>query len=308
MTLLPHTSSQSIQIRQSVGMAVSPQGMRVHERLNLPDCTVSLPMLKFALASAPEGFTASVTGSHLELSAPGFSTKIPLLVEPEFPPAETHARVFTLDCEFIKRLSACCSPKEPTREILEYVQIKNGHAAASNGRMFVMSTGLPDCELEIHRSHLSFIGDGERTVSVSDKSVCVQDELGAFWFPRPVVGMDLVEGCRKLDQHVSGFSAAVKTEDIITAVRTASQIVEKIEVRFLTDGIQIHTPDNSAYFSQRIVAKPSGTAEACVNPKYLLACLQAVGEEFVDLFISKHGSIAVKGQKAHAVCMGMRKY
>ena len=307
MTLLPHTSSQSIQIRNGVGMAISLQGMRVHERLSLPDCTVSLPMLKFALASAPDGFTAQVTESHLEISAPGFSTRIPLLVEPELPPAETHARVFTLDCEMVKRLSACCTLKEPTREILEYVQIKKGYAAASNGRIFVMATGLPDCELEIHRSHLSFIGDGDRTVSVSEKSVCVQDELGAFWFPRPVVGMDLVDGCQKLDQHVSGVTAAVKSDDVITAVRTASQIVEKIEVRFLTDGIQIHTPDNAAYFSQRIVAKPSGTAEACVNPKYLLACLQAVGEEFVDLFISPYSSMAVKGQTAHSVCMGMRK-
>lgn len=313
MTLIPHTSSQSVQIRNGVGMAVSLQGMRVHERLSLPDCTVSLPMLKFALASAPDGFTAQVAESHLELTAPGFCTKIPLLVEPELPPAETHARVFTLDCELVKRLSVCCALKEPTREILEYVQIKKGYAAASNGRILVMATGLPDCELEIHRSHLSFIGDGDRTVSVSEKSVCVQDELGAFWFPRPVVGMDLVDGCRKLDQHVSGSSAAVKTDDVITAVRTASQIVEKIEIKFLPDLVQIHTPDNAAYFSQEVIAKTSLDSvacvypNACVNPKYLLACLQAVGEEFVDLFISPYLSMAVKGQKAHAVCMGMRK-
>lgn len=49
MTLLPHTASPSVQIRSGIGMAVSLTGIRVHEPLALPDCAVSLQMLKLSL-------------------------------------------------------------------------------------------------------------------------------------------------------------------------------------------------------------------------------------------------------------------
>lgn len=307
MTLLPHTSSPSVQIRSGIGMAVSLTGMRVHEPLELPDCTVSLQMLKFALDNAPDGFASKVTASHLELSAHGFSTKIPLLVEEPLPEPELHQRFTDLDFTALRRLSACCSQHDVARPVLEYVCLSGSSAAAATGKVFALAGDMPCDELEIHRSHLAVVGDGIHPVSVSPKSVCVQTSGGTLWLPRPASSMNLVEGCKRLLEHVSGSVAAVKTEDVISALKTASQIVEKIEVQFLSDGIQIHTPDNAAYFSQRIIAKTSAEASVAVNPKFLLSCLQAVGEEFVDLFISQYGSVAVKGQKTQAVCMGMRK-
>lgn len=307
MTLLHHTSSPSVQIRSGIGMAVSLTGMRVHEPLALPDCTVSLQMLKFALDNAPEGFGSKVTASHLELSAPGFSTKIPLLVEEPLPEPELHQKFTDLDFAALRRLSACCSQHDVARPAMEYVHLSGSSAAASNGKIFALASDMPCDELEIHRSHLAIVGDGIHPVSVSEKSVCVQVQSGTLWLPRFNANINLIASCKRLLEHVSGSVAAVKTEDVTSALKTASQIVEKIEVQFLTDGIQIHTPDNSAYFSQRITAKPSAEAFVAVNPKYILACLQAVGEEFVDLFISQYCSMAVKGQKTQAVCMGIRK-
>lgn len=307
MTLLPHTASPSVQIRSGIGMAVSLTGIRVHEPLALPDCAVSLQMLKFALDNAPDGFASKVTESHLELSAPGFSTKIPLLVEEPLPEPELHQKFTDLDFAALRRLSACSSVNEPARYILEHVCMSGGYMAASTGRIFALAPDASDVDLEIHRSHLAIVGDGIHPVSVSEKSVCVQVQSGTLWLPRFNANINLIASCKLLLEHVSGSVAAVKTEDVTSALKTASQIVEEIEVQFLTDGIQIHTPDNSVYFSQRITAKPSAEAFVAVNPKYILACLQAVGEEFVDLFISQYCSMAVKGQKTQAVCMGIRK-
>ena len=307
MTLLPHTASPSVQIRSGIGMAVSLTGMRVHEPLELPDCAVSLQMLKFALDNTPDGFASKVAASHLELSAPGFSTKIPLLVEEPLPEPELHQRFTDLDFTALRRLSACCSQHDVARPVLEYVCLSGGSVAASTGKVFALAGDMPCDGLEIHRSHLAVIGDGIHPVSVSVKSVCVQTPNGTLWLPRPASEINVVDGCKRLLEHVSGSVASVKTDDVISALKIASQIVEKIEVQFLSGGIQIHTPDNAAYFSQRIIAKPSAEASVAVNPKFLLACLQAVGEEFVDLFISPFCSMAVKGQKTQAVCMGMRK-
>ena len=301
MTLLPHTSSPSVHIRSGVGMAVSLTGLRVHEPLALPDCTVSLQMLKFALDNAPEGFTATATDKHLEITAPGFSAKVPVVVEESLPEPEIHQKFIELDFTAIRRLSACCSPKEPGREILECVKLHGGKAASSNGRIFVLETGFPDIDLEIHRSHLAAIGDGVHSVSASEKSVCVTTDKGTMWLPRFAASFNIVEACSRL-LVISGPNAAVKTSDVSEALKTAAQIVEKVEVLFLDDGIQIHTPN----FSKRITAKPTATARICLNPKYLLACLSAVGDEFVDLFVSDSISMGIKGQKAQAVCMGIR--
>lgn len=305
MTLLPHTSSPSVQIRDGIGMAVSKSGLRVHERLALPNCTVSLPMLQFALKNAPEGYSVRLTSTRLEFEAPGFSAKVPLVDEPELSEPEKHADSAKVDFGILKRLSACALPN-PGRLELEHVHVSGGICAGSNGRM--LATEEIDCPLkfEVHSSVFPMLEAKTYEVSVGEKSVRINLDEGCIWTPRPASDFDVALKGRSLTETIEGESAAIRSDDVVSVLRSASQVAESVELEFKPDRIVIHTPDSASYFSKDIIGKPSGTSVVRLNPKYMLAALNAVGDEFVDLFVTERSAF-VKGAKCRAICMGMKR-
>jgi hypothetical protein len=300
MTTLQKSGSSVVHIRNGIGMAIGKSGIRIHEKIDLPDCIVSLPMLELAL-NRPG--TATLTKSHLVISSESRTVKVPIVDEEPIPEPEKHGEQFKLSLSPLRR-AFLCNPPTPARAPLEELSSDEKHCCGTDGRMMVIiNSERIGSKFQIHRSALPLIEDDNVMASVGKNSVSLESGGVRIWVQNHAAPFDVANGCKTIfKQSAPAVLGKFKSAEVLDVLQQISNISESVRL-MAGNGVLEFSTDA---FSERINIEGSIAGEIRLNPKYLLPAIKAVASESVGFGFNENLSIRLQSEDANAIVCGMR--